>query len=109
MNKSIIFLFSLLFYSSLFADWGSDILSVDAIKHGYLDDSAAHVRGTIIETFGRDGFKLADDTGELRVRFGNDQLRDFAFHSGMRVEVRGDAELEHNSWDLRASAIKLLN
>ena len=87
----------------LITSWGSNIESVDAVKHWYMKDNTAHVRGTIIETFGADGFKLADDTGEMRVRFDNTTH----LHSGMRVEVCGEIERQNLAWDLRARSVRL--
>ncbi len=89
------------------ADWGSEIMSIDAVKHWRMDDRIAHVRGTIVEVFEHEGFRMRDDTGELHVRFTNHELRSFHFHPGERVEVRGRIEREHHSWDLEANAVKL--
>lgn len=105
--KHIILSLGLLLSIPVFAEWGSDIMSIDAVKHWRMDDRVAHVRGTIVETFGSDGFRMSDDTGELRVHFTNHELRDFHFHDGMRVEVRGRLAREHHSWDLEASAVRL--
>ncbi len=109
MKQLIKYLFSVGIFLSVpaFADWGSDIMSIDAIKHWHMDDRIAHVRGTIAETFGHEGFKLCDDTGEIKIRFTNNELRDFHFHSGQRVEVRGRIEREHHHWDLEATAVRL--
>lgn len=89
------------------ADWGIDIMSIDAVKHWHMDDRVAHVRGTITEVFGREGFMLSDDTGEIRIRLSSRDLQDFDFHRDMRVEVRGRVLREHHHWDLDATAVKL--
>lgn len=109
MNKVIqsILVLSLALSIPAYAEWGSDIMSIDAVKHWRMDDRIAHVRGTIVETLGSEGFRLCDDTGEIRVRFANHELREFHFSSGMRVEVRGRIGHEHHSWDLEATAVKL--
>lgn len=109
MNKAIQIILSigLVVATPLFATWGSDIMSIDAVKHWRMDDRITHVRGTIVETMGSDGFRMSDDTGEIRVRFANHELREFRFSSGMRVEVRGRIVHDHHSWDLEAQAIKL--
>ncbi len=109
MKNLLGFLFSvgIILTIPTFADWGSNVDSIDAIKHWRMDDRIAHVRGTIAEVLGSDGFRLTDDTGEIRIRFSNKELREFHFHSGMRVEVRGRVEREHHHWDLEATAVKL--
>lgn len=109
MNKVIQIVLSLCLLLTIpaFASWGSDIMSIDAIKHWRMDDRIAHVRGMIVETLGSDGFRMSDDTGEIRVRFANHELREFRFSPGMRVEVRGMVVHDHHSWDLEATAIKL--
>ncbi len=102
-----LFAFSLLFSLPAFAGWGSDIMSIDSVKHWRMDDKVTHIQGTIIETLGHEGFRISDDTGEIHVRLDNKELKDFHFHTGMRVEVRGRIEHEHHGWDLQANAVKI--
>jgi len=106
---SLIFSFFMLLMAPVAAEWGSDIMSIDAVKHWEMDDRVVHVRGTIIELIGTEGFRMRDDTGELKVHYTNHELRDFPFHTGERVEVRGRIEREHrhHGWDLEATAVKL--
>jgi len=98
-----------------FADWG-DTRSVEGIKSWSDTDREVHVLGTIREVYGSDGILLSDDTGEIRIHFTNGALRDYGFHTGQRVEVRGFVERrpfhEHHHWDsqrweLEANAVKL--
>ena len=105
----IVLSMGLLLSCPLLAVWGSNVMSIDAIKHFSPNNRIAHVRGTIVENLGYEGFSLIDDTGEIRVRFTNNDLRHFSFHNGMRVEVRGRIELEHQACDLEASAVQVLN
>lgn len=108
--RSVIkFIFSLCLLLSIpaFAGWGNDIMSIDAAKHWIMDNRMIHVRGTVSEVIGSEGFKLSDDTGEIYVSFMNSALKNFCFHSDMRVEVRGKLEHEHNQWNLEATAIRL--
>lgn len=108
MKNTLVFILSFLVSFNVFAEWGDNIMSVDAIKHWRMDDRVVHVRGTIIETFGSDGFKLADDTGEIRIHFTNQELRDFRFDTGMRVEIKGLVTRErHHRWDLEATNVRL--
>lgn len=113
--KYVSTILGLLLSFSLFADWGDEIMSLDAVKHWRMDDRVVHVRGRIVETYGFDGFRIADDTGEIRVHFTNHELRDFHFKTGMRVEVKGlivhedhhHHEWRDHHWDLEASSVRL--
>jgi len=107
--KIVIHIYALSFLLCVpaFGDWGSNIMSVDAVKHWLITNERAQVQGIIVEVVGPEGFILSDDTGELRVHLGNQSLCDFAFQPNMRVEVRGIVERDNPEWDLEASGVQV--
>lgn len=105
---SLVLSMGLVLSPPLFAVWGSDVMSIDAIKHWGCDNQLTHVQGTIVENLGSKGFMILDDTGEIRVRFTNNDLRHYSFHNGMRVEVRGKVVRDQQAWDLKATAVQIL-
>lgn len=102
----------------IFAEWG-DITSIDGAKRWREYDRELHIRGTIREVYDRDGILVSDDTGEIHVHLTNSALRDYGFHPGMRIEIRGivgrdhDGYWEHHHhwdrhhWEFEANAIRL--